>query len=308
MIVRPRPTLLCLFFIVRGSIIRRVLPQIILTAVLSSLVVLCHKFWPGTLPVFSGAPFALLGIALSIFLGFRNNACYDRWWEARRQWGVIVFSARHFARQTLILESTAGEQGAVARRRVLTLVIAFVQSLVPHLRSGISRDKVERLLPEDIKALYRESRNPPEALSLEIARELANLRSQGQITDINYQMLDRTLADLTLAQASCERIRWTPVPFGYTLLLHRTAHLFCLLLPFGFDDVLGWFMPCATALVAYTFFGLDALGDELEAPFGKQPNALPIEAIAETVEINLREAMGEKNLPPLPVAVDYLLM
>jgi putative membrane protein len=188
------------------------------------------------------------------------------------------------------------------------LVIAFVQSLVPHLRAGISRDKVERLLPQHVREHYDASRNPPEALSLEIARELADLRARNMLTDIHYQMLDRTLADLTLAQASCERIRWTPVPFGYTLLLHRTAHLFCLLLPFGFDDVLGWFMPFATALVAYTFFGLDALGDELEEPFGKQPNALPIEAIADTVEINLREAMGDKDLPPLPVAVDYLLM
>jgi putative membrane protein len=308
MIVRPRPTLFKLFFILRGSIIKRVLPQIILTAVLSSLVVLCHTLWPGVLPVFNGAPFALLGIALSIFLGFRNNACYDRWWEARRQWGVIVFSARHFARQTLILETMSGEAGSEARKRVLTLVIAFVQSLVPHLRTGISRQKVERLLSDDINARYSVSRNPPEALSLEIARELATLRANGMLTDINYQMLDRTLSDLTLAQASCERIRWTPVPFGYTLLLHRTAHLFCLMLPFGFDDVLGWFMPFGTALVAYTFFGLDALGDELEEPFGKQPNALPIEAIADTIEINLREAMGDKDLPPLPVAVDYLLM
>jgi putative membrane protein len=308
MIVRPRPTLFRLFFILRGSIIKRVLPQILLTSLLSSIVVLWHSQWPGVLPVFSGAPFALLGIALSIFLGFRNNACYDRWWEARRQWGTIVFSARHLARQTLILEATEGQAGIEARRRLLVLVIAFVQSLVPHLRAGISRDKVERLLPPHVREHYDASRNPPEALSLEIARELADLRARNMLTDIHYQMLDRTLADLTLAQASCERIRWTPVPFGYTLLLHRTAHLFCLLLPFGFDDVLGWFMPFATALVAYTFFGLDALGDELEEPLGKQPNALPIEAIADTVEINLREAMGEKDLPPLPVAVDYLLM
>jgi putative membrane protein len=308
MIVRPRPTLLHLFFIVRGSIIKRVFPQILLTSLLSSVVVLWHSLWPGVLPVFAGAPFALLGIALSIFLGFRNNACYDRWWEARRQWGTIVFSARHFARQTLILEATSGEAGIAARKRLLTLVIAFVQSLVPHLRTGISRDKVERLLSPDMQQRYGASRNPPEALSLEIARELAVLRATGMLTDINYQMLDRTLVDLTLAQASCERIRWTPVPFGYTLLLHRTAHLFCLMLPFGFDDVLGWFMPFGTALVAYTFFGLDALGDELEEPFGNLPNALPIEALADTIEINVRESMGEKDLPPLPVAVDYLLM
>ncbi|QFY59430.1 bestrophin [Rhizobium grahamii] len=308
MIVRPRPSLLKLFFILRGSIIKQVFPQILLTGFLSSLVVLVHSVWPGTLPVFSGAPFALLGIAISIFLGFRNNACYDRWWEARKQWGQMIFSARHFARQTLLLETASGEAGAEARRRLVTLVIAFIQSLVPHLRAGSGREKVEHLLSPELKARYHASRTPPEAISLEIARELADLRARGMLTDISYQILDKTLGELTLAQASCERIRWTPVPFGYTLLLHRTAHLFCLLLPFGFDDVLGWFMPFATALVAYTFFGLDALGDELEAPFGNQPNALPIGALADTIEINLREALGETDLPPLPTPVDYLLM
>ncbi|KQV63758.1 bestrophin family protein [Rhizobium sp. Root1220] len=308
MIVRPRPTLLRLFFILRGSIIQQVFPQILITSVISALVVFAHTLRPGLLPVISGAPFALLGIAISIFLGFRNNACYDRWWEARKQWGQLVFSARHFARQTLVLEASAGRGGSDARERLLILVIAFIQSLVPHLRTGSTRDKVERLLSEDLKARYRASRAPPEALSLAIGSELADLRARGMLTDISYQLLDRTLGDLMAAQTACERIRWTPVPFGYTLLLHRTAFLFCVLLPFGFDDVLGWFMPFATALVAYTFFGLDALGDELEEPFGNQQNALPIGALADMIEINLREAMGEKDLDPLPVPVDYLLM
>jgi putative membrane protein len=98
------------------------------------------------------------------------------------------------------------------------------------------------------------------------------------------------------------------VPFGYTLLLHRTAYLFCFLMPFGFADTLGWGSPFAAALAAYTFFGLDALGNELEDPFGNLPNDLPLGALAETIEINLREAMGETNLPALPKPVDYVLM
>ncbi|HEY0268294.1 MAG TPA: bestrophin family ion channel, partial [Methyloradius sp.] len=83
---------------------------------------------------------------------------------------------------------------------------------------------------------------------------------------------------------------------------------FCFLLPFGFADILGWATPFATALAAYTFFGLDALGDELGDPFGDLPNDLPIGALADTIEINLRESLGETNLPPLPQPVDYILM
>ncbi len=112
---------------------------------------------------------------------------------------------------------------------------------------------------------------------------------------------------MTMVQTACERIRTTPVPFGYTLLLHRTAYLFCFLLPFGFADTLGWATPVATMLVAYTFFGLDALGDELEEPFGLRANNLPLSALARTIEIVLREGLGEADVPPLPQPQKHVL-
>ena len=120
-------------------------------------------------------------------------------------------------------------------------------------------------------------------------------------------MLDHTISQMALVQVACERILTTPVPFGYTLLLHRTAYLFCFFLPFGFADTLGWATPFATALAAYTFFGLDALGDELENPFGTQANNLPIVALADTIELNLLEAMHITDLPQAPKPVDYIL-
>jgi putative membrane protein len=142
----------------------------------------------------------------------------------------------------------------------------------------------------------------------EMGRDLAGLRASDAISDFQWAQLDGTVGRMSATLAACERIRNTPVPFGYTLLLHRTAYLFCFLLPFGFADALGWATPFVTALVAYTFFGLDALGDELEEPFGVLPNDLPIMALAETIEINLREALGETDLPPLPQPKDYILM
>ncbi len=132
MIVRPRPSLLKLFFILRGSVVQKVWPQIVIVFLLSLLIVWAHDVAPAAVPVFNGAPFTLLGIALSVFLGFRNNACYDRWWEARRVWGELVTASRTFARQTLVLET--GEDGKADRRRLLSLLIAFVQTLVQHLR------------------------------------------------------------------------------------------------------------------------------------------------------------------------------
>lgn len=307
MIVRSRPSLLQLFFIVRGSIIGRILPQIVVIFLLSMAIVAGHEERPAVFLSLSGAPFALLGIALSIFLGFRNNACYDRWWEARKDWGQLVFVARGFARQTLLLEA-AGEDGKAARESLLRLTIAFSHALVGHLRPGTGSEKVSGQLDAGTASLFSASRNPPDLLLRLMSADLARMKASGRISDIQYQLLEASIDQMGAVQAACERIRSTPLPFGYTLLLHRTAYLFCFLLPFGFVDSLGWGTPFVAALVAYTFFGLDALGDELEYPFGTQLNALPIEALAATIEINLREAMGETDLPPLPQPRDFLLM
>ena len=305
MIVRPRPHFLQLFFILRGSIVPRIYPGILATAALSALVAWLHQSRPGLLPNFSGGPFALIGIALSIFLGFRNSACYDRWWEARRQWGELVAASRSFARQTMILPPDE-------RRRLLTLAIAFAQALVVHLRPsggpGGDAGKATRDLPPEALAAFRAGRNPPEALLGCIAARLAGLRGAGAIGDIPWQVLDQTVGRMTMVQVACERLRGTPVPFGYTLLLHRTAYLFCILLPFGFADALGWGTPLAAALVAYAIFGLDALGDDLEQPFGDLANGVPIAALADTIDLNLREAMGEADLPAAPEPRDFVLM
>jgi ion channel-forming bestrophin family protein len=92
------------------------------------------------------------------------------------------------------------------------------------------------------------------------------------------------------------------------LLLHRTAYTFCFLMPFGFANTLGWATPFVTALAAYTLFGLDALGNELEEPFAPIANALPINALTDLIEIELREALGDEVLPASPMPKEFVLM
>ena len=105
----------------------------------------------------------------------------------------------------------------------------------------------------------------------------------------------------------CERINSTPIPFTYTLLLHRTAYLYCFLLPFGLVDTIGFMTPFVVAIVAYTFFGLDALGDEIEEPFGKDANDLPLTAICRTIEINLRESLDDDQIPEPLTPLNFCL-
>ena len=306
MIVRPPPTMLQLAYVLNGSVVPKILPQLAVTAVVGVLVVILHRLAPAYVPSVTGLPFALIGIALSIFLGFRNNACYDRWWEARKQWGELIAVSRALGRQSLVLQR--GEDDAAGRaERIGFLAEAgiFAHLLVAHLRpQNPSRPARPCFDPPSWAA----AANRPDAALRSLSERLARLNGEGRLGDIPYRMLEGSVDRLGQVQAACERIRTTPLPYAYTLLLHRTAYLFCFLFPLGFVDTLGWMTPFCSALVAYAFFGLDALGVELENPFDDTAHALPLSAMARTVEIALLEAMGETALPAPVEPVEHVLM
>ncbi|MDC0711172.1 bestrophin family protein [Stigmatella sp. ncwal1] len=312
MIVRPRPTAWQLLYILRGTVLPRVLPQVLGVSGLSCLAVWGPRNLGIHLPPSTAVPMSLLGLALSIFLGFRNNASYDRWWEARKHWGALIIELRSLARETVALLDDGAVpgvpvQGRQEARRLIHRGIAFAYAFAGYLRGHDDRENLARFLSPEEAGRVRASINPPDALLREMANELASLRRTGRLADIPWQTLSERVGALSAVLAACERIRFTPLPFAYTVLLHRTAYLFCLILPFGLAEMLGWLAPVLSAILAYTFFGLDALGDELENPFGQVPNGLPLLAIARTAERGLLEALGEPTPEPLQPQ-SYVLM
>ena len=112
---------------------------------------------------------------------------------------------------------------------------------------------------------------------------------------------------LTDIQGACERIKGTPIPFSYTTLIHRITAVYCYALPFGLVDEVKVFTPFVCAIVAYAFFGLDVVGDEIEMPFGTDFNDLPLRAISRMIEVNLLQRLGEEDLPPLLKPINEFL-
>lgn len=302
MIVRDRPTGLRLFLVMRGSILPSIWKSLAFTTMLAVAVTLLDGTIEGVKITVSAIPFTLMGLPLAIFLGFRNNAAYDRYWEGRKQWGELVLRSRTLARQCLSLVDEPA-----ARERMIRRAIAYAHALRHHLRkTDPSQDVQAWLAPvewERVKGLP----NLPHALMLEMGADLALCLRQGRLEPMLAPGIDASLSSMTGVAAACERIRGTPIPFSYTLLLHRTAHLYCIFLPFGLVDTIGYLTPLVAAIVAYTFFGLDALGDEIEEPFGHADNDLPLDAICRTIEIDLRTALGERDLPPPLLPVNYQL-
>lgn len=307
MIVRDKPNAFKLFFILRGSIVPHILPQIVVITLIGVLVAGLQQSYPGLFPNYSTAPFALLGIALSLFLGFRNNACYDRWWEARQLWGQLIVDSRSLARQVVSYiddQQTGTQQGP---HRLVHLNIAFSHALKHHLRDSDPWDEINGYLEEQDRLELQNSRNLPDALLRLMGRELASFLKRGQLPDILVHTLDNRITSMAGVLAACERIQSTPLPFAYMLLVHRTAYLYCFLLPFGLVGSLGFATPLIGAIVAYTFFGLDRLSEELEEPFGLSPYDLALNALTRTIEINLRETLGETELPEFIQPKDHRL-
>ena len=297
MIVRPKPTLWDVMFTLKGSIARDIALRLLVITLLAALVTLASFRHPELFSKLSAGPFTLIGLSLSIFMSFRNNACYDRWWEGRKQWGQLFVEIRSLIRET----SDLGAEPA--RVDLLRATCGFCHALSARLR-----DKDERAAAAPwTDGLPAEVPNVTDATLAAAGRALLALEADRHVSPWRATMLEARLVGLSGVQAACERIKGTPLPFAYTLLLHRTAYLFCCLLPFGLAGPLGWATPLVTAIVGYTFFGLDALGDELEQPFGFDVNDLPLDAIVRGLERDIRAALGEHDLPPALEPQDFLL-
>lgn len=312
MILRDRPSGLRLFLALRGSVLPRILPALVVNIVIATLVTWSHGDLFQLKITLTTIPFTLLGLPISIFLGFRNNAAYDRFWEGRKLWGELVLRSRNFARQCLSLidypmPARAADGLGDARVRMVYRAIAFNHAVRDLLRDQPSGAGLQALLlPAEWEQMER-APNKPDFLMQQMGMDLRACLKEGRIDPCLAVSIDTTMSALTGASASCERIKNTPVPFSYTLLLHRTAYLYCFLLPFGLVDSIGFMTPFVVAIVAYTFFGLDALGDEIEEPFGLAANDLPLDAICRAIEIDLRSALGDGPVPAPLAPVNYCL-
>ncbi len=314
MIVRPRPSGIEYFFLLRGSVLPTIWLKLTITIVTAIVVAFNHGVLYHLKISLTPIPFSLMGLALAIFLGFRNSASYDRFWEGRKLWGGLTNASRNLVRQACAyLEAPAGsastEQAAVEqmRSKLAYAAIAFGHSLRHQLRDEDPWEDIARLLPAEQVAGLRRLQNPAARILHAMGQDIQSCQRRGWLSLQMAQEMDRSVEQMVAVLGGCERLKHTPLPFSYSVLLHRTVYVYCYLLPFGLIDSIGMLTPLVVGVVSYTFFGLDAIGDEIEEPFGLTSNDLPLTALSYGVEISVRELLGETDLPPQPQPVDYFL-
>lgn len=441
MIIKREINLISIFTL-DGSIILAIVPKIIVGAFIGILAcILKFKFQFSFDYDFTS--FTAFSVALSLFLGFRNNTCYDRWWEARKMWGRQIIVVRNYCQLLSLIappipvtanqlvnktkdvtlkinlnkwkKSNEYDEISNITRRLMLYASAHSHALRFQLRGDPSAvDEYRRYLNEYEIQVCSQSPNAADQIlyfahgllrhlfllskkqeqkiyekahedcpdyeinSERIANSIYNVRlqfpnesaSSSQYdcntrlvddighselnphdgdTDPNLEMNDVTLTEERLnanniamnvekdigtlnitnappngeivldsmilmqvhkhlvemgfVQGACERILNTPLPFPYTLLVHRTTWLYIILAPFAMIDSTGWFTPVITAIIGYVFFGLDEVSQHLEHPFSTSTYSMPLSGLCRTIDISTNMGAGiysknMKNLSP----------
>jgi putative membrane protein len=290
----------------RASMMKQMLPQMLIVAALSVFAVWSEgTIFKHKVPL-NATPFTLVGVALALFLGFRNSSSYDRWWEGRKLWGALVNITRALTVQVLTMTDDAPGICTKEKRAFLNMLVAFTYAMRDQLRGDVFGRSAE-LLPPTLAAEVDGARYKPFIILRAMGEWVTQRQKEGGFGEISKTMLDRNLIELSSILGGCERIASTPVPFGYAVMIHRVVYFYCAMLPFGLVDGIAWMTPVVTLVMAYSFIALDLLAAELEMPFGRDENDLALDAISLNIELSIRELSGEpmekKPLQP----VDYVL-
>ena len=252
----------------------------------------------------TSTPLTILGAALTIFLAFRTNSAYDRWWEARILWGGIVNQSRILVRQLLTFTATEGgkhDKSALQQRIVHEITyqqIAFVNALRAHLRGQDAAEAARPYLPSAEADALEDAPNVPDTLLVGMSLRLRKAYNDGLLDTIQLAAVDATLTELTNLLGGCERIKNTPLPRQYDTIPQLAILVFGLLLPLGLAESQGWWTPLLSMLIISLFIAVDSIGSNIEDPFENSIHDTPMTALCRTIEINLKYTLGEKDLPP----------
>jgi putative membrane protein len=319
---------------------------LILGAILSLIVVIPHDLLHWKWLALPWQPISLVGIALAFYLGFKNNSSYDRTWEARKIWGGIVNYSRAFSAMIMGYvsnlhaqhphseEKIYKEQQSLIHRHIAWLTALRFQLRTPrtwehndervreHVRNFYAPDKPvdieaeleKRCGPHEYQLLMGKTNRAAQLLLLQ-TQALARLRAEGLLDDFRHTKLQSMITSLYEEQGKCERIKNFPFPRQYATATYYFVMLFTILMPFGiidFFDKMGsglvWLTVPFGALLTWVFVLMEMIGDFSENPFEGTYNDVPITSIARTIEIDMLEMLGEKEIPRPYDARDGFLM
>ncbi len=264
---------------------------------------------------------ATLSTALAIYLGFKNNNAYDRWWEARKIWGLLVNFSRVWGREVITMINPKHPEDYLKtielQKRLLYRHIAFVHALRVFLRQRKEYNEnnvreiievsngyadIKKFISEEEYAEFLTKRNPPNFLMKLQGDDIKMAAENGWLTDYRFVKLSETLGEFQNHQGMSERIKNTPLPRPYSFFSRVFVTIHGTLIPFAFIEDLGWVNIPLSILINFVFLALDYVGERTEDPFENRMDDVSLTSISLTIEENIKEMYGDEDLPIKPKA------
>ena len=263
-------------------VFRRLFPLLLAMGVLSAGVCYVELHYLKKPVELSNVVHSLLGFVLSLFLVFRTNTAYDRWWEGRKQWGGLVNVSRTLA--TRVREFSKDD---ATRDFFQVHIPGFVDALRDHLRPNQAGDPSR---PEDNR--FASADHAPNAWAQAMEREAMKCFEAGDWTAQQHWLVSQNLERMVDILGACERILKTPIPYSYSMFMKKFIFLYVVTLPLGFVTTFGWWAVPVVMLVFYILVSVELIAEEIEDPFGVDENDLPLDDLCATIRTNTDEILS----------------
>lgn len=220
-----------------------------------------------------------IGFVFSLLLAFRINSAYDRWWEGRKIWGSLVNNSRNLA---IKLKHLIGDEDLAFFNYAIS---RYARSLRDHLR--------DEYVPEDQSFIDIDAKkHVPNQVASEMIKNIYRLNKDGVINPEQLFSITAEITSFTDICGACERIKKTPIPFSYNVFIKKFIFTYIMTLPFTWAFDLKYFIIPVIAFVLFVFASIELLAEEIEDPFGRDANDLPLDSICENIQKHVGELIG----------------
>lgn len=288
----PRAWLGPVFEFHRADTFRKLLPLLILLGIFTAMVVWIEMDY---LHLRDNHPLknitlmhGLLGFAISMLLVFRTNTAYERWWEGRKLWGSLVNVSRNFA---LKLHSYLPAEEVETRQFYAKMLGVFSEELRLHLLREQTRLALDERRHPELESVDTKKHIPSQLVCLMVAR-LQQLQKDGLLTENQQLLLNPEVTAFMDICGACERIKNTPIPFTYTAFIKKFIVAYTITLPLGYPFVLSWVAVPVVVFIFYVLASLELIAEQIEDPFGRDRNDLPMDRISEMIGKDVRDILA----------------
>lgn len=223
-----------------------------------------------------------ISLVVGMLLVFRMNTAYDRWWEGRKLLGQLMNSSRF-----LSMKVDNYVEDRELKNTLEKLIISYAYAVAEHLQDNTAFGTTFGYLPDQFKEGFIEAKHKPSFVLNILSKKFLALNKSGVISNEQLLTLESCVSSFTDVVGACERIKFTPIPFAYAIHLKRIILLYCLMLPFTLISDYGYWSVLVIMVIFFVLVGIEVISEEIEEPFGKDDNDLPIMETATNIKKNI---------------------